>query len=132
MSSLDELKGLIRLHVATQSVNQQEFLAVLDDVQHEPGAGEGSWVGEWCRLGERLVARGELIEAVQAFNFARFPCVDGPERQAALERCLAVFESFRERECPDARRIEVDCGGVKVPLYVRGEPGPGVPLVVVM
>lgn len=132
MSDIEEIKGLIRLHIATQAVNQQEFLAVLDEVRDGNGAGPHSWVGEWSRLGESLVDRGKLIEAVQAFNFARFPFVDGPERQTALERCIEVFAAFRELGCPDARRVEIECRGVNVPIYVRGVPATGVPLVVVM
>lgn len=132
MNDLTELKDLIRLHVATQPVDTAEFLATVDCISDDGGAGPGSWVGEWSRLGERLLSRGALAAAIQAFNFARFPFVNGTHRRVAFERCLELFERFRLECCSTARRVELEHRGRVVPFYVSGTPGPESPLVIVM
>lgn len=131
MNDIEELKQLIRLHIATQSVDRDAFLGAVERIEREQGSREGTWVGEWTRLGQRLLARGELGSAVQAFNFARFPYVDGSERARALQRCLNLFGQLLTR-LPGASREVIDCCGTPVPVYVAGTPGPTTPLLVVM
>jgi esterase FrsA len=118
MNDVEELKRFILVHARAQGLAAAATTELLARVEHDRD-GAGSWVGEWSRAGEELAERGELLAAARHFTIARFPYVDGPARQRALERCVAAFDAWRA-EGDTVRRLEVEVAGKTVPCYASG------------
>jgi len=76
-------------------------------------------VYEWSRVAERYAARGRPLEASRRWNMARFPFVDGPARQQALDRCVAAFDQWR-RSSTDIEPLDVGLDGLDGGGRVRG------------
>jgi esterase FrsA len=114
MNDVRELKQFIEVHARAQGLGDTS--ALLAAVRTD-GAGPGSWVGEWSRAAEELAGRGELLAAARHFNIARFPYVNGPARQQALDKCVAAFEAWRTEP---VQRLDVDVDGKTVPCYASG------------
>ncbi|HVQ95507.1 MAG TPA: alpha/beta hydrolase [Mycobacteriales bacterium] len=119
MNNVTELKQYVVVHARGQNI--PGYREVLDRIQTDEGDGPGSWVGEWCRAGERQEAAGSLLEAGRNYALARFPYVDGPARQQALERCVSTFDRWRmSRGTADIERLDVDVDGSKVGCWATG------------
>lgn len=132
LTRLAELKELLRLHIRTQHVQAERFQRVLETITQADGDGPGSWPGEWIQLGSQLLAEGRTLDAVQAFNFGRFPFIDGPARQRSLERCLRSFQAWmRDSALPIERRL-IQCQGELVPIYTNGHWQAGGNVLIVM
>jgi esterase FrsA len=84
MTDIDELKRFALLHARAQGI--AGTAAILDRIHDDE-----SWTGRWFEAGERLLAEGRLLPAVRHYMMARFPYVDGPARQEALDRCVTTF-----------------------------------------
>jgi esterase FrsA len=78
------------------------------------------------------LADGQREAALQAFNFGRFPFVDGEARRDAHRRCVSLFESWILARRPEIQRRSVPFAGTEFPVYVSGSPGPKRPLLLVI
>ena len=107
---LDELKELVRLHAGAQGGSAADCAALLARVVREDGRGPGSWVGEWGARARALDMAGDPLGASAAWNLARFPHVDSPERATAHTRSVDAFARWAAL-VPGARRIEVPYAG---------------------
>ncbi len=116
MNDVAELKEYIRVHARGQGI--KGYQDVLDRIRHDDGAGPGSWVGEWCRAAERLSGRGRDLDRSRHYAMARFPYIDGPARQEALERCVGSLESWRSGR--GIERLDVELPGGRVRCWTSG------------
>lgn len=134
-NDLAELKQYVTVHARSQRMDPAHYRAVLDRIQHDEEGADGSWAAEWTRVGEQLERDGKLLDASRHFNMARFPFVNGPARQDALDRCVAAFDRWR-RDVPGIEPLELDLPGGRVRFWTsglsRGESGERRPLLLVM
>ena len=92
MNDVEELKRFVVTHAKAQRIaGYRDVLDRIHDDGNDGGNDAGSWVGEWTRRAEQLSLRGRFLHAARHFNMARFPYVDGPARQQALDRCVLSF-----------------------------------------
>jgi pimeloyl-ACP methyl ester carboxylesterase len=59
--------------------------------------GPGAWTHAWLSLAQAAEARGRDLDAVRYYTMARFPYVDGPDRQAAQSAGVDAFDRWRKR-----------------------------------
>jgi esterase FrsA len=104
MNDVAELKQYVGVHARAQGIAGYEDL--LAEIQSDDD-GADSWVGVWSRSAEKLEQQGQLLEACRHYIMARFPYVDGPARQWALERAVDTFDRWRRDES-DIKRLDVD------------------------
>jgi dienelactone hydrolase len=114
-NSVSELKQYILAHASSQNLAVNDLLAAI----HTDDGGPGSWTREWVRAGEALERDGDLLPAVQHYNLARFPYVDGDARQDALDRCVATFDRWRQ-SVPGIERLDLDLPGGRVGAWAIG------------
>ncbi|MCO1582769.1 esterase FrsA [Crossiella sp. SN42] len=98
MNEVAELKQFVWAHATARGIPRSHYAALLDRIKSDVDGEPGSWAREWSRAGERLERDGQLLEASQHYNFARFPFVDGPARAEAMKRCVATFDRWRLAE----------------------------------
>ncbi|MFC4053590.1 alpha/beta hydrolase [Actinomadura syzygii] len=112
MNDVQELKRYVGSHAQGQRI--KGYRELLDRIEADEGGGPGSWVGEWVRAGEALERRGRHLDAARHYTMARFPFVDGPDRQDALERGVRSIDRWAaEREGVELLTIEADGGTVR-------------------
>jgi esterase FrsA len=119
VNDIDELKQYVVAHVRSQSMPVEYYEELLGRIHTDEDGSRGSWVREWCDAGERLERDGKLLEACQHFTMARFPYVDGPARQEAMDRCVAAFDRWRQ-QLPSIERLDVDTPGGRVRCWTSG------------
>lgn len=117
MNDVAELKAYIDVHARGQRMTG--YREILDRIETDEGSGPGSWVGEWCRAGESLQRQGRDLDASRHYAMARFPYVDGPGRQEALERCVTTLDAWR-KEQPGIESLEVGLKGGRVRCWAAG------------
>lgn len=117
MNDVAELKRFAVVHARAQGI--PDYAALLDRITTDDGDGPGSWAGEWTRAGRALEDRGELLGACRRYAMARFPYVDGPARQNALDRCVGVFDLWRS-DLGHVQRLDVPHGGGRVRCWASG------------
>ncbi|MFE9107776.1 alpha/beta hydrolase [Actinomadura geliboluensis] len=115
MNDVAELKRFAVVHA--RSGNLPGHREVLARIETDDGDAPRSWVGEWSAAAERLGAEGRVMDACRAYAMARFPYVDGPARQRALERCTAAFEQARPS---GVERLDVETAGGLVRCWTAG------------
>ncbi|MEU9291544.1 alpha/beta hydrolase [Streptomyces sp. NPDC048275] len=115
MNSVEELKQYAEVHA--RGLEIPDYARLVGRI-HSDGRGPGSWAGEWCLEGDRLAGRGRPLEAGRRYLMARFPFVDGPARQEAYEKSLAMFENWREGQ--DVHRLDVEYRGRRVGCWTSG------------
>ncbi|QTD96708.1 alpha/beta hydrolase [Streptomyces cyanogenus] len=93
MNELAELKQHVAVHARGQRI--ADYRDILNRIRTDDGGGPGSWVGEWSRAAAVLEEHGKDLAAVKYYAMARFPYVDGPDRQEALERCVRAMDRWR-------------------------------------
>jgi esterase FrsA len=118
-NDIAELKQYAVAHLRAQKVRAARAGELLDRIRTDDGAGDGSWVGEWCRRGEEAERAGDLFTAYQHYNMARFPFADGPAREKAARRCVDTFDRWR-REAGGIERLEIELPGGRVPCWTSG------------
>ncbi|MFF7656641.1 alpha/beta hydrolase [Streptomyces sp. NPDC007983] len=118
MNDINELKQYVIAHARSQHMPPDHVQSLLGRI-HDDGDGDGSWVQEWVQAAERSEFQGELMEACQLYNMARFPYVDGPTRQDAHERCVAMFDQWRT-SVPGVEPLEVTLPEGKVRAWTSG------------
>jgi len=116
MNDLDELKQFAVAHARAQRLGDHARL--LSKMHTDDGDAAGSWVAEWSRAGVELEQAGRLLEAVGHYNMARFPFVDGPARQAALDRCVSCFGRWAGQN--GIERLDLELGGGRVRCWTSG------------
>nr|UPI48929.1 hydrolase [Micromonospora sp.] len=117
MNDLRELKRYVGAHARGQRIKGYQDL--LDRVVTDEGGGPGSWVGEWVRAGEELERRGRHLDAARRYTMARFPYVDGPARQDALERGVRSIDRWAAGQ-DGVEALDVPVGGGKVRCWTGG------------
>ncbi|MGW1958451.1 alpha/beta hydrolase [Streptomyces sp. NPDC001920] len=117
MNDVAELKGYIEAHARGQRI--RGYQDVLVRITTDDGAEPGSWVGEWSRTGQQLERAGQYLEASRHYAMARFPYIDGPARQEALDRCIAALDRWRA-SYPRIQPLEVKLDGGRVRCWTSG------------
>jgi pimeloyl-ACP methyl ester carboxylesterase len=110
VNDVGELKEFAIVHARAQNI--PDYRRLLDGIRTDDGDAPGSWVSEWSRVAEDYAARGRHLEACRHYNMARFPFVDGPARQQALDRCVDAFDQWRRSRGKDIERLDLEFGGV--------------------
>ncbi|MDL4815429.1 alpha/beta hydrolase family protein [Actinomadura opuntiae] len=129
MNDPAELKEFAALHARNQDISGYERLLgrIGSDDPDRPDA----WVRVWSEAAAEHEAAGRLLDACRHYNMARFPYVDGPARQAALERCVDAFDRWRGDR--GIERIDLEVDGARVGAWAAGlSADDPKPLVVVM
>ncbi|MFB4304488.1 alpha/beta hydrolase [Actinomadura sp. GTD37] len=116
MNDLAELKEFVGAHAKAQRIGR--YQEILDRVRTDEGDGAGTWAGEWSAAAERLAAAGRPLEAAGHYNMARFPYVDGPARQKAMDSCVGAFEEWAAGR--DLHRVDLDLPGGRVRCWSAG------------
>jgi hypothetical protein len=118
-NDVEELKQYIVVHARAQGIAPARLKQVLGRITHDDGDAEGSWTGEWLRQSRELAARGRLLESSRYATIARFPYVDGPARQEALEAAGSSFERWAATR-PGITRLDVDLPAGRVRCWTSG------------
>ncbi len=113
MNDVEELKQFVVVHARAQNIAPEHYTAVLNRITDDEPGSPDSWAAQWSAAAERFAQQGNQLDACRNFNMARFPFVDGPDRERALRRCIEAFDIWRtdtpiepvEVEVPDAGRI---------------------------
>lgn len=117
MNELAELKRYITVHARGQRI--ADLPGLLAGIHTDAGDEPGSWVRQWSDRAARLERDGKLLDAARHYAMARFPYVDGPARQEALARCVAVFDRWRA-DGQDIERLDLDLPGGRVGCWTAG------------
>lgn len=132
VNDVEELKQYAVVHARAQNIPPAQLAALLDAITTDDQDTPGSWTGEWTRAAQALEARGRLLESSRHYIMARFPYVDGPARQGALEGATAAFERWAAGQ-PDLQRLDVDLPRGRVRCWTSGLTSPRpLPLLVVL
>jgi len=110
MNDVDELKQFAVAHARAQNIPR--YREVLAAISTDDADTAGSWVGEWTRAGDRLRSGGHAVDAVRCYNMARFPYVNGPARQEALDRCVETFGGWAGQNGIDRLDLDLSVGPV--------------------
>lgn len=118
MNDVSELKQFAEVHARAQYIH--DYQEILDRIATDEGDTAGSWVHEWTRAAQSRLRDGDYLDACRFFNMARFPYVDDPARQYALERCVSAFEQWRAQRRPSIERLDLDLPGGTVGCWADG------------
>jgi hypothetical protein len=130
-NDLDELKHHVVVHARGQNMAPEHYRAILARIEHD-GTGPGSWVEEWSRAAAELDGRGRLLDACRHYAMARFPYPNGDARREAHERCVAVFDRWRQ-DVPGIERLDLDLPEGRVRCWTSGlSPAGRRPLMLIM
>ncbi|MEU4526562.1 alpha/beta hydrolase [Amycolatopsis sp. NPDC024027] len=131
MNDIAELKRFVVLHARAQQLPPEQCRAVLDRIDNDEEGQAGSWAVEWSRSAAELRERGDLLAASRHWTMARFPFVDGPTRQKALDDAVGAFDGWRAEAGID--RVRLDTPGGELRCWATERPaGPARPLLLVM
>ncbi|MET8780122.1 alpha/beta hydrolase [Nocardia sp. NPDC004654] len=117
MNDVNELKQFAGVHARGQQIPNYD--KILDRIHHD-GEGSGSWVGEWIRAAEKLASRNLHLEASRHYTMARFPFVDGPARQYALEAGVMEFDRWRVSEEHHIYPLDLTVGSGQFRCWTTG------------
>jgi esterase FrsA len=124
VNDVEELKQFIVVHARAQQLPPARYRPVLDRIVDDGPGTPGSWVREWSQEGRRAEEAGDLLDACRYYNIARFPFVDGPARQQALDQCVQTFDRWRT-DHGDVERLDVDLPAGRVRCWATGLDQPG-------
>ncbi len=128
---IDELKQLIKLHLASQGKNPEKFKSLLHQITSDEQGDLNSWALQWEEEGDRYYRRGEKEEAMMCYNFGRFPFSNSKDRLQSHQKCIEVFKEINPFE-NGLKRVEIDHQDTTIPVYVSGEWTKDTPLFLVM
>lgn len=135
MNDVEELRVFAAVHARAQRVPDRVQRDVLARVTHD-GEGPGSWTAEWSAAARGQSERGRPLLAARLYTMARFPYVDGPGRQRALELSVAEFRRWRADRNVDLQELTLAVDGGSVTCWASGftarETRPKGPFVVLM
>jgi esterase FrsA len=124
VNDIDELKRFVVVHAKAQQLDPKRYRPLLERIRDDGPGTPGSWVYEWSHAAAEAEKGGRLLEATRYYNMARFPYVDGPARQEALDRCVAAFDGWR-RTRRGIERLDVDLPAGRVRCWTSGLPAAG-------
>ncbi|MGH3171618.1 MAG: alpha/beta fold hydrolase [Trebonia sp.] len=116
MNDVNELKEFAILHARSQNIARPRDL--LGRIRTD-AEGPGSWAGEWSAEAERHARHGRYLMAARHFNMARFPYVNGPARQDALDRCVDAFGKWRIDKTA-IERLDIELADGRVGCWTAG------------
>jgi esterase FrsA len=119
MNDVDELKRFVVTHARAQNLRRADTERLLGRIRTDDPGGAGSWAEEWCRAADLLERDGRYLDACRHYNIARFPYVDGLDRQQALDRCVRTFDRWRTGH-RHIERLDVDVDGGLVRCWTTG------------
>ncbi|MBY0595854.1 alpha/beta fold hydrolase [Bacillus bingmayongensis] len=90
---LEELKQFVELHIKSQNLQYTFPLEVLSRISSYNTETKGSWEYEWLQEGNRVLSQDKL-EAIQCFNFARFPYVSNETQKKVYDSLLENFNTY--------------------------------------
>jgi esterase FrsA len=114
VNDIAELKQYMLLHARVQGMSRRRYRQIVSGVDTD-----AAWVARWCAEARTHEQAGELLGAVRCYNLARFPYVDGPARQQALDDCVGAFDRWRAAET-EIERLDVECLGGRVRCWTIG------------
>jgi pimeloyl-ACP methyl ester carboxylesterase len=131
VNDVSELEKFVVVHARAQNI--PGYRRLLDGIRTDDEDAPGSWVSEWSRVAGDYAARGKQLEACRHYNMARFPFVDGPARQQALDRCVDAFDQWRRSRGNGIERLDVEFDGGRVRGWASGlSPRSRLPLLLIM
>ncbi|MCR6108468.1 alpha/beta hydrolase [Salipaludibacillus agaradhaerens] len=94
MLNIEELKQYARLHVRTHSFTNIDPLDIINNIHLPPSEvpTKGAWDQQWVIAAEKCLKEGAMEDAIQCFNFARFPYPHTEQQKAASKELSVVFE----------------------------------------
>lgn len=119
MNDITELKQFVIAHAKAQGIPEARYRGILGKVSTDDEGAADSWAHEWSAVGRELEQAGDHLEAARCFNMARFPYVDGPARQDALDACVKAFTRWADTK-PGIERLDVDVPGGHVSAWASG------------
>ncbi|MBA9041785.1 esterase FrsA [Bacillus aryabhattai] len=125
---LEELKQFVELHIRSQSLKLINPLEVLERISSSEGEGEGAWAYEWLHAGNEIIEQN-VLEAIQCYNFARFPYVNNNTQKEVYRKLVDCFEAYLSNT-----KIQKEClnfNGKAFNVYTSGLDR-GKPLLLVM
>jgi esterase FrsA len=116
MNYLDELKAFCRLHIRSQK-GAAALEGVLARIESEHREGPGGWAFEWSAQAAKYERVGRSLDAIQCYNFARFPFVNSPARAGAHAACVRHFFRWARSRDPEVARVDIAVAHQQVPIY---------------
>jgi esterase FrsA len=114
VNDVAELKQYMLLHARVQGISPAHYKQVVAGI-----GSDDEWVARWSAEARSHEAAGRLLEACRHYNLARFPYIDSPARQEALDSCIAVFDRWRKADT-DIERLDIECLDGKVSCWTAG------------
>lgn len=96
MIELSEIKKYVELHIKSQQfqdLDPQKILNSISTLQNNEGSNEGSWGLIWTRAAEQSLKKGYVLDAIQCYNFARFPYPETNLQKKAGQELNLTFEN---------------------------------------
>ncbi|WP_347553110.1 hypothetical protein ABFG93_21265 (plasmid) [Pseudalkalibacillus hwajinpoensis] len=112
MIKLSELKKYAKLHIKSQQFKGINPQHVLNSIYKEPtheNINEGAWDFVWRNAAKQSLENGHVSDAIQCYNFARFPY---PETNVQKESSQELVHAFEDHYCDE--NVE------KHTIYVQG------------
>lgn len=132
MNDIAELKRFVVLHARAQQLPPDRYRAVLDAIDNDEDGRPGSWAVEWSRSAAALQEGGDPLAASRHWTMARFPYVDGPVRQKALDHAVAAFDAWRTGQ-DGIDRLRLDTPRGELHCWATGlSAAPARPLLLIM
>ena len=129
---LEELKDLIRLHLASQGEQPEKYNSLLGTITSDTEGDEHSWANQWIRQGDLFSKQRDKRRALLCYNFGRFPFVNGPDRAKAHQKCVNLFQ-FTRVDNNNIRKVRVPVGEDReMPVYTSGKWSKRTPLLLVI
>jgi esterase FrsA len=120
MNDIHELKQFVIGHLRAHDMPETFYAPILDRIRSDDEGADGSWAREWSAAAAELEGVGRYFDASQCYNLARFPFVDGPTRQGALENCVRTIERWGKEDMPRMERVEIELPGGRVACWASG------------
>jgi esterase FrsA len=110
---LEELKQFVELHIKSQNLKYTFPSEVLNRISSYDTETEGSWEYEWLQEGNRVLKQDKL-EAIQCFNFARFPYVGNGTQKKVYDSLLENFNTYVSHTDIKQEWLQLKSGKCKV------------------
>ncbi|AEV19292.1 hypothetical protein GTCCBUS3UF5_19840 [Geobacillus thermoleovorans CCB_US3_UF5] len=96
MIKLSELKQYAKLHIKSQDFQGLDPQQVLNSIYREPthdGEDDGAWDLIWIKAAKQSLKNGHVSDAIQCYNFARFPYPETDAQKKASQELVRTFEN---------------------------------------
>jgi pimeloyl-ACP methyl ester carboxylesterase len=119
MNDVAELKRFVTVHAHAMKLPAARYQPVFDRITGDEDGAAGSWAREWRLRADDLLSQGDFLTACRYYNIARFPFVDGPSRQLALDGCVRAFDSWAAGH-PEFEPLELSLPGGRMRCWTTG------------